>query len=84
MVQPSPQTSGTQNGQGTMQVQVKTAGTLVVIDGLMFERGGTIAYNAKGEGQPEGVETPMMMEIGEGGKGGQDLSVVPYQTVQTS
>ena len=74
MVQPSPESNGTQNGQGTMQIQVKTANTEVVIDGLIFDRGNSIAYNSKGEGKPAGVESAMMQPIGGAGLGGPNLT----------
>ena len=84
MVQPSPQSNGTQNGQGTMQVQVKTPNSEVVIDGLIFDRGNSIAYNARGEGQPEGVESAMMQPIGGSGNGGADLTTPDVRTTQTA
>lgn len=84
MVQPTPESNGTQNGQGTIQIQVKTANTEVVIDGLIFDRGNSIAYNPKGEGQPEGVASAMMQPIGTLGIGGPDLTqeVLTTQTAQ--
>jgi len=84
MVQPAPESNGTASGQGTMQIQVKKAGVEVVIDGLIFDRGNTIAYNPKGEGQPEGVESAMMQPIGTGGNGGPDLTTANVKTIQTS
>jgi len=82
-VQPSLESNGSQDGQGTVQIQVKTAGSEVVIDGIIFDRGNTIAYNAKGEGKPEGVESPMMQPIGVAGIGGPDLKA-PATTSQTA
>ena len=84
MVQPSPESNGTQDGQGTMQIQVKTPNTEVVIDGLIFDRGNTIAYNAKGEGKPDGVESPMMQPIGAAGIGGENLQNPAVMTTQTA
>jgi len=84
MVQPTPDSNGTTSGQGTVQIQVKKAGVEVVIDGLIFDRGNTIAYNPKGEGQPEGVESAMMQPIGTGGLGGPDLKTPDVKTRQTS
>lgn len=84
MVQPSPESNGTQNGQGTLQVQVKTPNTEVVIDGLIFDRGNSIAYNPKGEGKPEGIESPMMQPIGTKGIGGEGMSNPEVQTTQTA
>ena len=84
MVQPTHESNGTASGQGTMQIQFKKAGTEVVIDGLIFDRGNTIAYSPKGEGQPEGVESAMMQPIGTGGLGGADLKTADVKTKQTS
>jgi hypothetical protein len=82
MVQPSPESNGTQKG-ATMRIQVKTASPGVVIDGLIFDRGNSISYNAAGEGKPAGVESPMMMPIGGAGIGGADLSTKNVLTAQT-
>ena len=84
LVQPTPESNGSQDGQGTMQIQVKKPGTEVVIDGLIFDRGNSIAYNPKGEGKPEGVESPMMQPIGTAGLGGSDLKTLDVRTSQTS
>ena len=84
MVQPSPESNGTQKGQGTMQIQVKTPDTEVVVDGLIFDRGNSIAYNPKGEGKPEGVEAAMMQPIGTKGLGGADLANPELFTTQTA
>jgi len=84
MVQPTPESNGTQNGQGTMQIQVKTPNTEVVIDGLIFDRGNSSAYNARGEGKPEGVESPMMQPIGAAGLGGPDLTQERVLTTETA
>jgi hypothetical protein len=84
MVQPTAESNGTQDGQGTMQIQVRTAGSEVVIDGLIFDRGNSISYNAAGEGKPEGVECPMMQNIGMKGIGGPDLSTPEVLTTQTA
>ena len=83
MIQPTPATNGSVDGQGTMQIKVNKAGSKVVIDGLIFDRGNTIAYNPKGEGRPEGVESPMMQGIGTSGIGGAELKE-EVGTTQTS
>jgi hypothetical protein len=83
-VQPSPASNGTQNGQGTVQIQVKTPNTEVVIDGLIFDRGNSIAYNPKGEGKPNGVASPMMQPIGTAGIGGENLDTPGVLTTQTA
>jgi hypothetical protein len=83
MCKPSVESNGTQNGQGTVQIQVKNGGE-VVIDGIIFDRGNTIAYCPKGKGKPEGVDCPMMHEpIGQGGIGGENLTD-NLSTVQTA
>ena len=84
LVQPSPESNGTQKGQGTMQIQVKTPDTEVVVDGLIFDRGNSIAYNPKGEGKPEGVEAAMMQPIGTAGNGGENLATPGVMTTQTA
>ena len=84
-VQPDPKSNGTAGTpMGTMSIAVKAPGTEVVIDGLIFDRGNSIAYSASGEGKPEGVESPMMVPIGNAGIGGADLSEKGVLTKQTS
>ena len=84
MIQPTPESNGSQDGQGTVQIQVNKAGSEVVIDGLIFDRGNTISYNPKGEGQPEGVASAMMQPIGAKGVGGPDLTTPEVLTSQTA
>ena len=72
-VRPSVESNETQSGKGTMQIRVRRAGTKVVVDGLLFDRGNSIAYDPTGEGQPEGVATPRMQSLGEVGIGGEKL-----------
>jgi len=84
MIQPTPESNGSASGQGTMNISVKTPGTVVVIDGLIFDRGNSISYNTRGEGKPDGVECPMMNEIGMAGIGGPDLTTQNVLTKQTS
>lgn len=79
-VQPDNASNGTQNGQGTMQIKINDANAVVVVDGLLFDRGNAIAYNKKGEGKPEGVESPMMNPIGVVGFGGPNLKDDTYTT----
>ena len=75
LIQPSAESNGSAQGKGTMQItSIVAPGKQVVIDGLIFDRGNTISYNARREGQPEGVETPMMNPIGTEGIGGPDLA----------
>ena len=61
MVQPSQATTAT-SSKPTFSITVKKPGTEVVVDGLIFDRGNAIAYSAKGEGKPEGVESPKMVD----------------------
>ena len=74
MVQPTPASNGSASGQGTIQIKsVVAPNQSVVIDGLIMDRGNSIAYNAKGEGRPEGVASPQMNPIGTAGIGGANL-----------
>ena len=84
MIQPPYSAMGTASGQGTVNIQVKKANTLVLIDGLIFERGLTIAYDNKGEGRPEGVESAMAAPVTVAGKAGQNFEISEAKTVQTS
>ncbi|MCL1857280.1 MAG: right-handed parallel beta-helix repeat-containing protein, partial [Kiritimatiellaeota bacterium] len=85
LVQPSPESNGTAGPeQGTFVIKVDKVDTEVVIDGLIIDRGNSISYNATGEGKPEGVECPMMNEIGKAGIGGADLTTKNVLTKQTS
>ena len=85
MVQPTPEANGTTDALGgTIQIKVNTPNSTVVIDGLIFDRGNSISYNAKGEGKPEGVASPMMNPIGTGGVGGAELKTTNVLTKQTS
>ena len=74
LVCPSPASNETQVGKGTMQVKVRRPGSRVTLDGLLFDRGNSIAYSVDGTGQPEGVETPAMAPLGTEGKGGEQLA----------
>ena len=82
-VRPSVESNETQSGKGTMQIRVRRNGTCVTIDGLLFDRGNSIAYDPDGEGQPEGVTSPRMQTLGEVGKGGEKLDR-ETKTAQTS
>lgn len=73
VVQPNGTSNGTASGLGTMIIKVNNPNGEVVIDGLLFDRGNSISYNAKGEGKPEGLDCPMMNPIGTSGKGGPNL-----------
>lgn len=90
LVQPTAASNGTAKGQGTMQITVGNPHNQrndvgeVVIDGLLFNRGNAISYNARGEGRPEGVESPMMQPIGGAGIGGPDLTEKNVLTTETA
>ena len=80
-IQPSASSNGSSSGQGTVQIDVMQAGTLVELDGLMMDRGNSVAYHPRGEGKPEGVETGMMQPVGTAGIGAPG---VPEEKVYTS
>jgi hypothetical protein len=85
MVQPTPESNATAGTpQGTFSINCKKTGTEVTVDGLIFDRGNSISYSTTGEGKPEGVECPMMNEIGKSGIGGADLTTTGVLTKQTS
>lgn len=74
-VQPTPASNGTASGQGTIQLKsIVAPNDKVVIDGIIIDRGNSIAYNSRGEGKPEGVESPMMCPIGTQGNGGENFA----------
>lgn len=74
MIQPNAASNGTQKGGGTIKLtSIVAPNAQVVIDGLIMDRGNCISYNARGEGKPEGVESPMMNPIGVKGIGGKNL-----------
>ena len=79
-IQPSASSNGTAKGQGTVQINVRQEGSLVELDGLIMDRGRSVAYNPRGEGRPAGVETAMMQPIGTAGVGAPG---VPEQQVYT-
>ena len=80
-IQPSATSNGSAMGQGTVQINVRQSGTLVELDGLILDRGHSVAYHPRGEGQPAGVETGMMQPIGTAGIGAPD---VPEEKVYTA
>ena len=74
LVQPTPASNGTASGQGTIQLRsIKAPMEQVVIDGLIMDRGNSIAYNARGDGRPQGVASAQMNPIGTAGIGGANL-----------
>lgn len=83
-IQPTATSNGSAQGQGTVQIDVREAGSLVMLDGLIMDRGNSVAYNANGEGQPAGVETPMMNPIGTAGKGAPGVPEAKVYTTETA
>ena len=72
-VRPDAASNETQSGKGTLQVKVRRPGTNVTVDGLLFDRGFSIAYAAEDEGWPEGVASGRMQPPGTPGVGGEKL-----------
>ena len=83
-IQPTAASNGTAQGQGTVQINVLQAGTLVELDGLIMDRGNSVAYDPRGEGQPAGVETAMMCPIGTAGSGAPGVPEDQIHTVETA
>ncbi len=83
LVQPTAESNGTAKGNGTMIITCNNPSGEMVIDGLLFDRGNSISYNVRGEGKPEGVESPMMNPIGVGGIGGPNLDQQSVLTTET-
>ena len=83
-IQPTATSNGSVQGQGTVQIDVRESGTRVLLDGLIMDRGNSVAYNANGEGQPVGVETPMMNPIGTAGKGAPGVPESKVYTTETA
>ena len=83
IIQPDAKSNGTASGLGTLILKVNNPSKDVVIDGLLFDRGNSISYNARGEGKPDGVESPMMNPIGTSGKGGPNLDEPNVLTTET-
>ncbi len=74
-IQPSASSNGSVSGNGTIQIRsVQAPRDFVILDGFIMDRGNGIAYNAKGEGKPAGVESPMMCPIGTAGIGGENFN----------
>ncbi len=85
MVQPTTESNGSQQGRGTIQIRsVVAPNGYVIIDGLIMDRGNSISYNAAHEGQPEGVDCPLMNAIGTKGIGGADLNEQGVLTQETN
>ncbi len=85
MIQPTAESNGTSKGHGTIQIcSVVAPKGYVIIDGLIMDRGNSISYNAAHEGQPEGVDCPLMNPIGVKGIGGENLTEQPVLTSETN
>jgi len=83
-IAPTPESSGSSQGRGTVQLRsINKPGTKLVIDGFIFNKGNALAYNQKGEGWPEGVESPMLVREGGKGLGGEDLKQTGVITLET-
>lgn len=73
-IAPDDNSNGSSQGRGTLQIRsIEKPSSSLVIDGLIFNKGNAIGYNLRGEGWPEGVETPFMMREGSKGQGGPNL-----------
>jgi hypothetical protein len=65
-------------------INVMREESLVEIDGLIIDRGNSVAYNPRGEGRPDGVETGMMQPIGAEGVGAPGNSASKVHTAETA
>ena len=83
-IQPTATSNGSAQGQGTIQINVMQAGTLVELDGLIMDRGNSVAYNPRGEGKPADVETAMMQPIGSSGVGAPGVPESQIYTTETA
>lgn len=83
-VQPTATSNGTAEGQGTIHICVMAPETLVELDGLIIDRGNSIAYNPRGEAWPDGVDSPMMQPIGTAGVGAPDVTENQVYTSETA
>ena len=84
-IQPTAASNGSASGMGTIQIKsVQAPNDYVIIDGFILDRGNSVAYNARGEGKPEGVASPMMNPIGTAGIGGENLDEQQVHTTETA
>ena len=83
-IQPTATSNESASGQGTIQIDVMQAGTLVELDGLIMDRGNSVAYSPRGEGKPAGVETGMMQPIGTAGIGAPGVPEGKVYTTETA
>lgn len=83
-IAPDDNSNGSSQGRGTIQIRsIEKPSSSLVIDGLIFNKGNAIGYNLRGEGWPEGVETPFMMREGSKGQGGPNLENKEVYTQET-
>lgn len=82
-VRPNVASNETQNGKGTLQIRVRRPETKVIVDGLLFDRGWSIAYDLDDDNTPAGILSPRMQELGEAGMGGEKLDE-ETKTAQTA
>lgn len=76
-IAPDANSNGSSQGRGTIQIRsIEKPSSSLVIDGFLFNKGNAIGYNLRGEGWPEGVETPFMMREGSKGQGGPDPNAI--------
>ena len=83
-IQPTATSNGSASGQGTIQIDVRESGTLVELDGLIMDRGNSVAYHPRGEGRPQGVDSPMMQPIGSAGVGAPGVPEEKVYTTETA
>lgn len=83
-IAPDDNSNGSSQGRGTIQIRsIEKPASTLVIDGFVFNKGNAIGYNLRGEGWPEGVETPFMMREGSKGQGGPNLENKEVYTQET-
>lgn len=81
-VRPSVGSNETQSGKGTLQIRVRRPDTKVTVDGLLFDRGWSIAYDPEDD-KPEGIASGRMQALGTAGFGGEKLDE-QTKTAQTA
>lgn len=83
VVRPSVASNETQSGKGTLQIRVRRPETKVTVDGLLFDRGWSIAYDPSDDEKPDGVASGRMQTLGIAGLGGERLDE-ETKTAQTA
>ena len=82
-VRPSVASNETQSGKGTLQIRVRRPDTKVTVDGLLFDRGWSIAYDPEDDDKPDGIASGRMQALGTAGLGGEKLDE-QTKTAQTA